>query len=62
MVLLFCKLCQTPFESHGGEIPFVCPKCKRETKWTTSLLQGGADIKWTVEDRRFLRETRIDPE
>jgi hypothetical protein len=62
MVLLFCKLCQTPFESHGGEIPFICPTCNRETKWTTSLKQNGPDMKWSHEDLRFLRSNRIAPD
>lgn len=61
-VILFCKLCGQRYASVG-ELPAVCPICDRPTKWSTMAPHSsGPPLPLTVDDRRWLRSVRIDPE
>lgn len=62
-VILYCRLRQTGYGTPG-DVPVVCPACRRETKWTTAprSIADASALTLTAEDRRFLRSLRIDPE
>lgn len=62
-VILYCGRCFTGYASIG-EIPVKCPACDRVTRWTTSLPLDRPKVPFalTLNDRRFLRSLRIDPE
>lgn len=64
-VILYCKRpeCGKGYASVG-DLPVHCPACGHETKWTTSPPYKPPVKGWapTVNDRRFLRSGRIDPE
>lgn len=55
-ITLWCRACDTGYASVG-ETPTLCPECKEIPNWTTT-----PPYKLTVNDRRFLRMLRIDPE
>lgn len=63
LVTIFCKSCWAGYASLG-EIPAICPNCEQETTWTTFARQAGPTTPYrlTVDDRRFLRETKIRPD
>lgn len=55
-VMLYCGHCGKP-RTARGELPVVCPECKRDTKWETT-----APLKLTVKDKDYLRSIRVSPE
>lgn len=64
-VILYCRLCAASYGSVG-DIPVHCPSCHRPTKWgasppsaLTELVDGWEP---NVNDKRFLRSLKIDPE
>lgn len=59
---LWCSLCNESFEVVAGNIPPICPACKKPTTWWTGQL--GPDVKYELSmmDRKFLRTLRISPD
>lgn len=56
-VLIWCRGCDTGYGSTG-EKPAACPSCgSGNPRWTRT-----PPYKPTVNDKRFLRSLRIDPD
>ena len=58
VTLVYCSWddCQIGY-AVSGQLPKTCPKCDRDTRWTTT-----PPYKLTVNDKRFLHSLRIDSE
>lgn len=51
----------------GGMLPLVCPGCGLTAKWSSEAVTENTVVprpsyKLTLNDRRFLRGLKIDPE
>lgn len=63
--VLFCKHCGAGEPVVGGDVPRLCPHCGHDDGWTTMAPTTpiepapAAAIKFTRDDRIFLRVNRI---
>lgn len=70
--LLYCRHvdCREAYVSDAGKVPAICPACTRPSSWTTTPpivivpIYADPTTVYTVSmnDARFLRSLRIDPE
>lgn len=64
-LILYSRCCFEGFRHQGGQLPEVCPRCEQAVdEWLTYEELPGPSTPYlvTVNDVKFLRSLRIDPE
>lgn len=59
--VLYCRLCSEPYDSIAGLVPDYCPVCQQPGAWTTEPVPT-VPYALTVNDKRFLRAIKIEPD
>ena len=68
--VVWCRYgdCGDGFEVIAGHLAAICPSCRRPARWTTvptssaSYPDPAPAYDLSYQDRRFLRQIKIDPE